>query len=194
MANKDSSDLEKKQCPKPLRLMRDGGRVVQTNCFECHSKCGVLVYVDANERVHKVTVNPDNPQTQGAACSKFLAGKHILYHLGRVDYSPAEGRQKDGRQVEAHFVGGSRVSVRTIRVNPTAAKVLLAEPTRGIYRWFVAVGILLPIACAAISMLGREIAVSMLVALASYSVGAICWRVLFFNSATVIKITPDIAM
>ena len=81
---------------------------------------------------------------------------------------------------------------RAIRVNPTAAKALLAKPTRGIYRWFVAVGVLLPIACVAVSLLGREVAVNMLVALASYSVGAICWRVLFFNSATVIKITPDI--
>ena len=77
---------KKRQFPKSVRLLEDGGRVVQTNCFECHSKCGVLVYVDANENVYKVTGNPDNPQTQGAVCSKSQAGKQILYHPDRVNY------------------------------------------------------------------------------------------------------------
>jgi len=75
-----------KKYPKSIKLLPDGGRVVQTNCFECHSKCGVLVYVDADENVYKVTGNPDNPLTQGAICSKAQAGKKILYHPERVNY------------------------------------------------------------------------------------------------------------
>ncbi|MFT7003844.1 MAG: anaerobic selenocysteine-containing dehydrogenase [Sulfurimonas sp.] len=72
--------------PKSVKVLPDGSRIVQTNCFECHSKCGVLVYVDANEQVYKITGNPDNPQTQGAICSKAQAGKKILNHPDRVNY------------------------------------------------------------------------------------------------------------
>lgn len=80
------SSSQNKGYPKSVKLLPDGGRVVQTNCFECHSKCGVLVYVDANENVYKITGNPDNPQTRGAVCSKSQSGKKILYHPERINY------------------------------------------------------------------------------------------------------------
>ncbi len=80
------SEIEKKKYPKSVTLTDDGGRVVQTNCFECHSKCGVLVYVDNQDRVYKVTGNPADPQNKGTVCSKAQAAKNILYHPERVNY------------------------------------------------------------------------------------------------------------
>ncbi len=75
-----------KKYPASVTLTDDGGRIVQTNCFECHSKCGVLVYVDSDERVYKVMGNPTSPQNKGTICSKAQAAKKILYHPERVDY------------------------------------------------------------------------------------------------------------
>lgn len=84
--------------PKSVRLLPDGGRVVQANCFECHSKCGVCVYVDKDEKVYRVTGNPDNPQTQGAVCSKSQSGKKILYHPDRINYPMKRvGAKGEGR-------------------------------------------------------------------------------------------------
>ena len=80
------SEKNNRDFPASVTLTSDGGRIVQTNCFECHSKCGVLVYVDKNERVYKVTGNPADPQNKGAVCSKAQAAKAILYHPERVNY------------------------------------------------------------------------------------------------------------
>ena len=80
------AEQNKRDFPASVTLTSDGGRIVQTNCFECHSKCGVLVYVDQNERVYKVTGNPADPQNKGTVCSKAQAAKEILYHPERVNY------------------------------------------------------------------------------------------------------------
>ena len=78
--------MNKKDYPASVTITSDGGRIVQTCCFECHSKCGVLVYVDSNERVRKVTGNPEDPRNKGTVCGKAQAGKKILYHPERVNY------------------------------------------------------------------------------------------------------------
>ena len=75
-----------KKYPASVTLTDDGGRIVRTNCFECHSKCGVLVYVDNQDRVYKVTGNPEDPQNKGTTCGKAQAAKKILYHPERVNY------------------------------------------------------------------------------------------------------------
>ncbi|PIP07015.1 MAG: dehydrogenase, partial [Syntrophobacteraceae bacterium CG23_combo_of_CG06-09_8_20_14_all_50_8] len=80
------SEIKRKDLPASIIPTSDGGRIVKTNCFESHSKCGVLVYVDKNERVYKVTGNPEDPITGGAICSKAQAAKKILYHPERLNY------------------------------------------------------------------------------------------------------------
>ncbi len=91
-------ELYGKKYPKSIQELPDGGRVVQTNCHECHSKCGVLVYVDANEQVYKITGNPLNPQTRGAVCSKSQSGKKILYHPERINYPMKRvGKKGEGK-------------------------------------------------------------------------------------------------
>jgi len=79
-------EKKKRDYPASVTLTSDGGRIVQTCCFESHSKCGVLVYVDSNERVYKITGNPRDPRNKGTVCSKAQAGKKILYHPERVNY------------------------------------------------------------------------------------------------------------
>lgn len=80
------SEMKRKELPASIIPTSDGGRIVKTNCFESHSKCGVLVYVDKNERVYKVTGNPEDPNTKGGICSKAQAAKKILYHPERLNY------------------------------------------------------------------------------------------------------------
>ncbi len=76
----------KKKYPESVIPLDDGGRIVKTNCFECHSKCGVYVHVNSNEEVVKVTGNPEDPRTESTICSKGQAGKKILYHPERVNF------------------------------------------------------------------------------------------------------------
>ena len=69
-----------------VTMLADGGRIVKTNCFECHSKCGVNVHVNNREEVVKIMGNPEDPRTKGTICSKAQAGIKILYHPERVNY------------------------------------------------------------------------------------------------------------
>ncbi|MBQ9932142.1 MAG: molybdopterin-dependent oxidoreductase [Firmicutes bacterium] len=64
----------------------DGGKIVKTNCFECHAKCGVLCEVDKNGKLVKVKGNPEDPRSQGRMCGKGLSATRILYDPHRLRY------------------------------------------------------------------------------------------------------------
>lgn len=67
--------------PKP-----DGGKIVKTNCFECHAKCGVLAHVDSSGKLVKVEGNPEDPRNQGRMCPKGRSAVQILNDPHRVNY------------------------------------------------------------------------------------------------------------
>lgn len=64
----------------------DGGKIVKTNCFECHPRCGVLVHVDKNGKIVDIEGNPEDPRNQGRICSKGRAAIRIVDHKDRVNY------------------------------------------------------------------------------------------------------------
>lgn len=64
----------------------DGGKIVKTNCFECHAKCGVLCYVDKDGKLVKVKGNPEDPRNQGRMCGKGQSATRILYDPDRLRY------------------------------------------------------------------------------------------------------------
>ena len=71
----------------------DGGRIVKTNCFECHAKCGVLCHVDKDGKLVGVKGNPEDPRSQGRLCGKGLSAPKILYDPDRLNYTL---RRKEG--------------------------------------------------------------------------------------------------
>lgn len=64
----------------------DGGKIVKTNCFDCHSKCGVLCHVDKNGVLTKVEGNPEDPRSQGRMCPKGRNAVQILNDPERINY------------------------------------------------------------------------------------------------------------
>ncbi|WP_172135084.1 molybdopterin-dependent oxidoreductase [Adlercreutzia sp. ZJ473] len=62
----------------------DGGKLVKTNCFECHAKCGVLCEVNKDGELVSVKGNPEDPRSEGRLCSKGLSAKKILYDPERL--------------------------------------------------------------------------------------------------------------
>jgi anaerobic selenocysteine-containing dehydrogenase len=94
------SEIKRGNYPASIIPTPEGGRIVKTNCFECHSKCGVLVYVDQNERVYKVTGNPEDPRNKGTVCSKAQTAKKILYHPERINYPLKRIGEKGGGRWE----------------------------------------------------------------------------------------------
>lgn len=64
----------------------NGGKIVKTNCFECHAKCGVLCEVDKDGKLIKVKGNPEDPRSQGRMCGKGLSAARILYDPHRLRY------------------------------------------------------------------------------------------------------------
>ena len=70
-----------------------GVKVVQTNCFECHSKCGVLAYVK-DGRLIKVKGSPNDPRSQGVMCTKGQAATQILYSPDRLNHCLRRTRPK----------------------------------------------------------------------------------------------------
>lgn len=60
-------------------------KIVRTICFDCHSKCGVLVHVDG-ETITKVEGDPDHPVSRGMVCCKALSAQQIHAHPDRIKY------------------------------------------------------------------------------------------------------------
>lgn len=84
---------------------------------------------------------------------------------------------------------------RAIRVTVTARKALVeSRSTKQLYLYFVIFGLIVPAALSLLLALGVQTSRVVPIALATFLLGAVWWRVLFFRSATLIKITPDIAI
>lgn len=60
-------------------------KVIRTICFDCHSKCGVLVHVDGNDIV-KVEGDPNHPVSKGMLCCKAFSAQQIHTHPDRLKY------------------------------------------------------------------------------------------------------------
>lgn len=82
--------------------------------------------------------------------------------------------------------------VRAMRVTTTARNALKTASARRLYIFFVVFGLMTPLALAIALSLGIDLSVIVPVALGTFLLGAGMWRVIFFRSATLIKITPDI--
>nr|WP_295971420.1 molybdopterin-dependent oxidoreductase [uncultured Bacillus sp.] len=79
-------------------IATDNGKIVKTNCFECHAKCGVLCHVDKNGKLIKVEGNPEDPRNQGRLCSKGRSAVSILYHPDRINYPMKRvGKRGEGK-------------------------------------------------------------------------------------------------
>lgn len=66
--------------------LKNGGKLVRTNCFECHCKCGVLCEVDKDGNFVGVKGNPEDPRNEGRMCGKGLSAKQILHDPHRLRY------------------------------------------------------------------------------------------------------------
>ena len=60
-------------------------KIVRTICFDCHSKCGVLLHVKDNQIV-RVEGDPNHPVSQGMVCCKGLSAQQIHAHPERLKY------------------------------------------------------------------------------------------------------------
>ncbi len=60
-----------------------GGRTVKTVCFECHSRCGVLLEVQ-NNRINGIKGDKEHPISRGYLCPKGAAVTEIIYHQERI--------------------------------------------------------------------------------------------------------------
>lgn len=72
--------------PSSIIQKPDGGKIIKTNCFECHAKCGVLAHVDSKGTLVKVEGNPEDPRNQGRMCAKGRSAVQILNHPDRINY------------------------------------------------------------------------------------------------------------
>lgn len=84
---------------------------------------------------------------------------------------------------------------RAIQVTVTARKALVENiATKQLYTQFVVLGLLIPAGLSLALALGVKSSTVVPIALGTFLLGAIWWRILFFRSATLIKITPDVAI
>lgn len=59
---------------------------VRTVCFDCHSKCGVILTVDDNNDIVRVEGDPDCPVNDGILCVKAFSAQEIHTHPDRLKY------------------------------------------------------------------------------------------------------------
>jgi len=58
---------------------------VRTICFDCHSKCGVILTVE-DGKIVRVEGDPNHPISEGILCVKAFAAKEINEHPDRLKY------------------------------------------------------------------------------------------------------------
>ena len=56
---------------------------VKTICFECHSRCGVILEV-SNGKVVGIKGDKEHPFSHGYLCAKGRACMEIIYHPDRI--------------------------------------------------------------------------------------------------------------
>ena len=73
------------QAAKQVSNDRTGTQIIHTNCRSCTADCGVLAHVK-DGRVIKLEGDPAFERSEGALCTKGLAGIQALYHPNRIKY------------------------------------------------------------------------------------------------------------
>ncbi|MEF8822833.1 MAG: molybdopterin-dependent oxidoreductase [Desulfohalobiaceae bacterium] len=58
-------------------------RTVRTICFECHSRCGVLLDIE-DDRLNGVRGDKEHPISRGYICPKGAAAPEIVHHAERI--------------------------------------------------------------------------------------------------------------
>lgn len=69
-------------------------KIVRSSCRGCHGVCQVLVHIQ-DDRVVKVTGDPESPISRGYICPKGQAAPELLYHPDRVT-TPLRRKGKRG--------------------------------------------------------------------------------------------------
>ena len=60
-------------------------KTVRTICFDCHSRCGVLIEVEDN-KIMSIKGDKEHPISRGHICMKGLAASEIINHPDRIRY------------------------------------------------------------------------------------------------------------
>jgi anaerobic selenocysteine-containing dehydrogenase len=60
-----------------------GRTYVRSICFECHSRCGVILEVE-DGKLLRVQGDPDHPHSHGYTCPKGRAASEMIYHPDRI--------------------------------------------------------------------------------------------------------------
>ncbi|MFT7003846.1 MAG: DMSO reductase anchor subunit [Sulfurimonas sp.] len=81
---------------------------------------------------------------------------------------------------------------RAIKATVTAEKALSSKKNKSLYTNFIIVGLIIPFAMAISLLMNTDYIMFAPAILVPFFIGAILWRIIFFRSATLIKITPDI--
>ncbi|MFX0156351.1 MAG: molybdopterin-dependent oxidoreductase [Candidatus Hodarchaeota archaeon] len=72
-------------------------KTVKTICFECHSRCGVILEVE-NGKIVNIKGDKDHPFSHGYTCPKARAVKEIIYHSERLTHPLRRiGKKGDGK-------------------------------------------------------------------------------------------------
>ncbi len=75
-------------------------KTVRTICFECHSRCGVLLDVE-NGKVTGIRGDKTHPHSHGYICPKGNACMEIMYHPERITQPLVKVGGKDSERFEA---------------------------------------------------------------------------------------------
>jgi len=111
-------------------------KTVRSLCFECHSRCGVLIEVK-DGRIVEVKGDKSHPFSRGFLCPKCRAAKEIIYHPERLT-KPIKriGKRGYGKWVEIGWkeaIGEIASKLLDIRSSHGAEAVVLGQgTTRGL--------------------------------------------------------------
>lgn len=71
---------------------------VRTVCFDCHSKCGVILTVNDNDEIVRVEGDKNNPVNDGILCVKAFSAQEIHAHPDRLKYPlKRAGKRGEGK-------------------------------------------------------------------------------------------------
>lgn len=139
--------MAKKKTEERVPIEKQAGvKVVATNCFECHSKCGVLAYIKDGKLV-KIKGNPDDPRSRGVMCSKGQAAIQIQYSPDRINYCYRRTRPKGdadpGWEKISHEEAMEEIYSRVVKYKEEfgAKSIAVGQGTgRGMNQWTIRLG------------------------------------------------------
>ena len=71
---------------------------VRTVCFDCHSKCGVILTVNDNDEIVRVEGDKNNPVNDGILCVKAFSAQESHAHPDRLKYPlKRAGKRGEGK-------------------------------------------------------------------------------------------------